>query len=361
MILLAAAAGLSAQTPIDPQSTMHITLPEDAPILLLSAGWGDSTATARGGAMLLELHTSLTFRNAGQRRIRGVTLLVTAQDVTPGGKASVSVPSLNVGPGEAFPVRVDLRLMRPLQQGTGPLAEVTLDGVLFDDLSFFGPDHLNSRRSMTVWELEARRDRKYFKELFERSGPEALRNEMLASLARQGDRANSHARVARAGRATNMAGERQVQFAMLDAPGAPVDFTGGLARITGNELRSPRVFVTNRSQKAIRGLEVGWLVKDGRGREYVAGSVPVELGLAPQRNTSIVQDATFKFTQPNGQPIEIEDLRAVLNSVEFDDGSMWIPRRGSSALPTPSPEEQRLSALYRKRGLDALVQELNRF
>ena len=29
--------------------------------------------------------------------------------------------------------------------------------------------------------------------------------------------------------------------------------------------------------------------------------------------------------------------------------------------PTPSPEEQRLTALYRKKGLEALVDELKRF
>jgi hypothetical protein len=32
---------------------------------------------------------------------------VLAQEVTPGGKASVAVPSLNVASGETFPVRVD--------------------------------------------------------------------------------------------------------------------------------------------------------------------------------------------------------------------------------------------------------------
>jgi hypothetical protein len=28
---------------------------------------------------------------------------------------------------------------------------------------FYGPDRLNSRRSMTGWELEARRDRRHFR------------------------------------------------------------------------------------------------------------------------------------------------------------------------------------------------------
>src|SRR6476660_3485173 len=111
---------------LDPRSTMHITFPEDSPVTVVSADWGESNASARGGAMLLDLHTSLSLRNSGTRRIRGVTLLVSAQDVTPGGKASVSVPSLNAGPGENFPIRIDLRLLRPLQSN-GPLVEIGLD------------------------------------------------------------------------------------------------------------------------------------------------------------------------------------------------------------------------------------------
>ena len=46
--------------------------------------------------------------------------------------------------------------------------------------------------------------------------------------------------------------------------------------------------------------------------------------------------------------------------MEFDDGTMWVPDR-SAKMPTPSPEEQRLTALYRKKGLEALVDELKRF
>ena len=74
---------------LDSRSTMHITLPEDSPVTVVSADWGESTASPRGGAMLLDLHTSLSLRNSSNRRIRGVTLLVQAQEVTPGGKASV--------------------------------------------------------------------------------------------------------------------------------------------------------------------------------------------------------------------------------------------------------------------------------
>lgn len=359
LLAVTALAGL-AQTRVDPRSSMNIRLPDDSPVALLSASWGDSTATARGGAMLLELRTALSFRNSTQRRIRGITLLVTAQDLAAGGKASVSVPSLNVGPGEAFPVRVDLRLLRPLTQAGGPLAEVTLDGVLFDDLSFYGPNRLNCRRSMMQWELEARRDRQFFKDVLARSGQGALQQQMLGSLNRQADSAAMQARVTHAPRATNQAGERQVQFAFAATAGAPVELRGGMARILGNELRSPRVFLENRARKVVRSVEVGWLLRDTQGREFVAGATPIATSLAPGRSGSLVQDASFRIAERNGQAVNIEGMRAWLGSIEFEDGSMWIPRR-SDYLPMPSPEEQRLAELYRKRGLQALVEELNKF
>ena len=236
-------------------------------------------------------------RNSGSRRIRGITLLVSAQDVTPGGKASVSVPSLNAAPGENFPIRIDLRLLRPLQAGNGPLVEIGLDGVLFDDLSFYGPNKLNSRRSMTVWEMEARRDRQYFKQVLESRGREGLKSEMLASLDHQADRSAMDARVAQSGRATTTRNERQIQVAFLEAPSAPVAAYDGMVRIADNEARSPRLFVRNTTSRPVRALEMGWVVKDDRGREFVAGSIPVDVPLAPRQKTTLVQDVTFKFTQ----------------------------------------------------------------
>jgi hypothetical protein len=359
VLLLLGVNAWAQSRPIDPRSTMHITFPEDSPVTVVSADWGESNASARGGAMLLDLRTSLSLRNSGSRRIRGITLLVSAQDITPGGKASVSVPSLNAGPGENFPIRIDLRLLRPLQ-ANGPLVEIGLDGVLFDDLSFYGPNKLNCRRTMTVWEMEARRDRQYFKQVLESRGREGLKSEMLASLEHQSDRSVTDARVAQSGRSTTTRNERQIQVAFLESPSAPIAATDGMVRIADNEARSPRLFLRNTSTRPVRALEMGWLVKDDRGREFVAGSVPVDVPLESRQKMTLVQDVTFKFTQPSGEPIGITDMKVFLSSVEFSDGSMWVPER-SAKLPTPSPEEQRLTALYRKRGLEALVDELKRF
>ena len=187
-LLLGGFCAASAQDSSVPSGSLKIDFPNDSPVAVVKSDWGQSRADARGGAMVLDLHSALTLRNTTQHRIRGITLLVQSQEVTPGGKGSVSVASLDVHPGETFPVRIDVRLLRPLLGAGGPLAQISLDGVLFEDLSFYGPDRLNSRRSMTVWELEARRDRRYLKSILEAKGPEGLRQEILEAMARLSDR-----------------------------------------------------------------------------------------------------------------------------------------------------------------------------
>src|SRR5215469_11465117 len=191
-------AGLAAQDlPLDPQTAVQVNLRDDSPVTLLSAAWGESRATARGAALVLDLHMLLTLRNASPNRIRGVVLSVVSQEVTVGGKASVSVPSLNVGPGEAFPVRIDLQLMRPTQAAANPLVKVELDGVLFQNLSFFGPDKLHSQRTLTAWEMEAQRDRDHLKRVLSQGGPEGLRQAMLEIQAREDERPKLDVRLVR--------------------------------------------------------------------------------------------------------------------------------------------------------------------
>ena len=360
VLSLFAYAALAQPGRLDPQSTMHIRFPDDSPVIVVSADWGDTSSSARGGAMLLDLRTSLTLRNASQRRVRGITLLVKAEEVTPGGKASVSVPSLNVGPGETFPIRIDLRLLRPMQTGSGPLVEIGLDGVLFEDLTFFGPNTLNSRRSMIVWEMEAKRDRQFFHQILERAGGEELRKTMLDSLNRQSERGGMDARVAQTGRSTNFSGERTVNLAFLEMPNAPVEISGGRVSVSGDEAQGPRIKMQNLSDRQIRGLEVGWLLKDTQGKPYISGATPLEVSLAPGKSTMVVQDTRLKFSQANGHPIAIGSMTGFVNSVEFDDGRLWIPER-SGKMMSSSPEEQRLAELYRTKGLNAVVEELRKF
>src|SRR5271163_4567296 len=134
LIFALGAIAVSAQTP-----GRKIDFPVDSPVTAVSSDWSETRETPRGGAYLLDVHAVLSLRNSSQRRIRGVMLAVQAQEVTPGGKGSVSVPSLDVAPNDSFSLRIDLPLLRPLSAGQGvPPVEVHLDGVLFEDLSFYG-------------------------------------------------------------------------------------------------------------------------------------------------------------------------------------------------------------------------------
>jgi hypothetical protein len=365
MMLLAFSPAAFSQTP--QKLIPRIELPANSPVTLLSADWGDTSSTPRGGAFSVDVRAALSFRNASQQRIRGVTLAVLSQEVTPGGKGSVSVPSLDVGPGETFPINIDLHLLRPIGglggQAGSPGVSVRLDGVLFDDLNFYGPDNLHSRRTMTVWELEARRDRAYFKKLLEAGGGKGLQDAMIASLARQAesDPPRGGVQIVR-GRATNSDPEREVSFAFLHFPNAPVEASNGMARIAGNEAHAPRIEVRNRSDRTIRYLEIGWIVKDQDGREFLAASMPADVNLAAGQSQQVGEDASMKFLHTS-----IQGMTGFVSSVGFSDGSYWIPDRGElndlklRRVVSPSPEEQRLAELYRKRGLNVLIEELKRF
>ena len=371
--LIACAAPVAAQeTTLDPANSVRIDLPPNSPLDLLEKTMGDSRATSRGGAIVLDLHMGLTLRNSGSKHIRGVTLLVTAQEFAPGGKGSVARPSIDVAPGQTFTLPVDIRLVRPVQQTPGPLVHVQLDGVLFDDLTFFGPNKLNSQRALTFWEVEAQRDRTYFKQALQARGESALGEEMRKSLARQADRPQLDVSLTRNGRpvgAVVPSTDHVAQFAFLNLPNAPVQPVEGWAAISGNEARSPQIEIVNNSGKAVRYVEIGWLVKDKQGHEYLAGSVPASestLLLPSGHRTKLLQDTALKFSHI-GRPIEIEGMTGYVSEVEFADGRVWVPsRRDLDSSPllrvtAPSPEEQRLADVYSKKGLTALVAGLNRY
>jgi hypothetical protein len=347
----------SAQTP-----SLKIDLPKDSPVAVLSMDSAGSHAMPRGGAYFIDLHASLSLRNSSPKHIRGVVLAVQAQEVTLAGtKATVSRTSLNVAPGDAFSVPIEQTLTRSLRAGdsTSPVVEVQLDGVLFDDLTFYGPDRLrSSQRTLTVWELQARQDRKYFKGLLDSAGKEALGSEIRLQVDLP------QARVQVRGRATNADPEREIQFALLHPPDAPVDLTGGAARISGNEASAPRFDVHSVSKRAVRYMEIGWIVKDQDGHEFLAASLPADLNLAPGQSSHVVQDSALRFFP---ERTSIQSMKAFVSTVGYDNGSYWILGREALEDPqlrnvvAPSPEEQRLSQIYLKKGLTALIEELKKF
>jgi hypothetical protein len=102
----------------------------------------------------------------------------------------------------------------------------------------------------------------------------------------------------------------------------------------------------------------------------VAGSLPASedgLKLAPGGRAEVTGEASLRFARPAGGPVAIEGMTGYVSQVEFADGSFWIPSRAALDDPrlraalAPSPEEQRLAGLYRKKGLAAVINELRKF
>jgi hypothetical protein len=298
-------------------------------------------------------------------------MIVSAQEVTPGGKGSWAA-WVDVGAGEVFPLLIDIRLLRPLQPQNGPLVQVGLDGILFNDFSFYGPNRLDSRRTMMVWETEAQRDRQYFKSILTKYGPEGLQRLALDSLSRQAARPRLDVQVSRGGRSTSAAaggGERQAQFAFLQFPDSPVQPLDGSVRIAGNEAKAPHIEVRNRSPKAVRYFEIGWIVRDSQGKEFWAASVPAsggDLNLKPGQTGRALQDTALRFSKGQGEPVDIQGTTGFVSQVEYTDGKIWVPDRTSIenaqllSVMAPSLEEQRLTDLYRKKGPRALVEDLKK-
>lgn len=364
--VLSAGAALAQETPL-PASAIRIDIPKDSPVALLALDPRDSRFAARGAAILVDLDALLTLRNTSPSRIHAITLRVVSQEASLGGKASMSIPRLNVAPGETFPVHIVQHLVRPSSLSYGPLVAVSLDGVLFQDLSFYGPDQLHSRRDMTAWEMEARRDREYFKRILAGGGRTALQSAILREMDRpQLDRPLMLRGVA-ATSAALASGERSERFAFVAFPDSPVEAVDGTAMVAGNQVRAPHIQVRNRGTQAVRHVEVGWLVRDPSGRQYLAAAVPSsqpDLQLTPGKAASFAQDASMKLSR-NGQPLDIRGMTGFVSQVEFADGKVWVPSSQNldeaalrNILP-PSAEALRLTELYRK-GLDVLIAELNK-
>jgi hypothetical protein len=331
---------------------------------------GATTAHPRGVSMAIDLHASLVLRNVGRKPISSLTLRVEAQDLTPSGKGSVIIPSLFVQPGEAFPVRIDMQLLRPftVPKSNSAVVEVTLDCALFNDLSYYGPDKLHSLRALLVYELEAKRDRRYLTALLETGRLAELRKELNFGLEDmlpqqlglellQGPRASSRR-------------EQAVTVSTVSFPSSPVQAIRGAAQVAGNEVRTPQVEVRNTSHRAVRSIEMGWIVRDERGRDFVAGSVASAMPLGPIQTASMSEPGTLRFSRSTGQPMAIGALMTFVNDVEFADGNLWIPSRSDidEATSDPilrrelatSPEQQRLADIFRRKGMSGLAEALKR-
>jgi hypothetical protein len=110
-------------------------------------------------------------------------------------------------------------------------------------------------------------------------------------------------------------------------------------------------------------VQIGWIVKDQQGREFLAASLGSDVRIAPNESVQVTPNSELRLERP----VQIQGMTAFVSSVEFADRSFWVPSRTDLASPglrgivAPSPEEQRLMQLYRLKGVDALIQDLNKF
>lgn len=347
-----------------------VEFPHDSPVVSVGFDFGPSTITSRGPSMVIDLHAALTLRNVGTKPICGLTLRVEAQDLSPHGRGSVIKPSLFVLPGEEFPVKVDMQLVRPISaaRSESAMVQVTIDCALFSDLKAYGPDKLNSKRTLMVYEMEARRDRQFLTRLLDGGRLPELREEL--NFGNQDFIPRQLGLELLTGPRTISAREQALTVSPVNFPKGPVQPLGGAAQVAGNEVRAPRVDLRNVSKLHVVSVAMGWIVRDGHGTDFVAGALTSRLPIGPVQTSFISEAGTLRFSLPSGAPMVIDRLMTFVNDVEFADGTVWIPSRDDIDAATQdyilrrematSPEEQRLASIYRREGTDGLKKELKR-
>ncbi|MDA1314859.1 MAG: hypothetical protein O2968_16115 [Acidobacteria bacterium] len=360
----------------EPERAVRIGIASDVPLSLIAKDLSKTSIEVLGAVMVIDLNCGLEVRNDSARFLRGVAVGVVTDEHAPGGKASVAIPSLNVPPDGTTQFDIVLKLVRPFPPNSSHAVNLDLDGALFTNLTFRGPDQFDSRRKLLVWELEAERDRRYFKSLLAVGGPEQLEKAMRASVQRQRQRPRLQATLEQQLRKlltpTLPSAEtaRRLQLSQHDLRGSPIEIVSGSAFVAGTRVSSPEMRVKNRSQKPVRYYELGWLVRDGEGTNYAAGLMPAPKGqsrLAPGAEASARSERQFVFGRAGADSFVISGMSGYVRNVEFEDGTVWIPPRSELDVSpfenaaAVSVEEERLSRLFGSRGVSALITELATF
>lgn len=361
----------------DPDQAVHVSITPDIPLSLVSKDLSSTRVQIMGAIMMVDLKCRLEVRNESTSFLRGVVMGVVSAEHSPGGKASVALPSLNIAPDDMTVLNVDLKLVRPFPSNTDHAVNVDIDGALFTDMVFRGPNEFDSRRKLVVWEMEAERDRRHFKSLLASGGREQLATAMQASVQRQQQRPRLRAELEQQLRKLIIPPrplvrrERRIQVSRHHFPESPLEIVSGSALVEGSRVRSPEITVKNRSRKPVRWYELGWLVSDGDGVRYTAGLMPAPKGrsrLAPGAEASTQSDHSFVLNRGGATGgLSIGRMSGYVRNVEFEDGIVWIPTRNdleASSLDRATPvsvEEQRLSRLYGSQGVEAVIAELARF
>jgi hypothetical protein len=346
---------------------VRVELGPKSPVLLQSLQFSPS---AGSGAFLRSsrLQVLLVLKNTATKTIVGWTFRVDTGSSALFAHASVSMPSLDLRTGEVVQVPVNVELARSaMARNPVSMLSISLDGVLFTDGSTYGPDSLHSLRTLNRAEAENRHERQYLTSLLRAGRLADIRQELNFGLP---DTPPSLSVSVLPTMPSGRSESRQITLTSLPMPNAPMEVLNGEATLLSDGLSAPTLVLRNASPKTILSASVAFLVRDEQANEFVAADLPEQTGILPGKETRIRESGFVRLSRTKGPPLEIRAVAVVITSIEFADGTLWVPARAEidrvTANPelrrilSDSPERQRLAGLFRRDGINAVTTELRK-
>jgi hypothetical protein len=314
----------------------------------------------------------LVLKNTSMKTIAGCTFRVDTGKSSLLPHASASMPSLDLRSGEVAQVPLEVELARSFTTARSlpAVLSISLDGVLFADGSSYGPDTLHSLRTLSRAEAENRHERQYLTSLLRAGRLADIRQELNFGLPDTPLSLAVSVLPTVSSASSGEGGAKRIKLTSLPVPNAPAEAVGGEADLLNDGLSAPAVVLRNVSAKTILSASIAFLVRDEQANEFVAADLPEQTGILPGKQTKIQESGFVRLSRTKGPPLEIRAVAVLVTSVEFADGTVWVPDRAEidAATANPelrrllsdSPERQRLAGIFRRDGINAVTAELRK-
>ncbi len=380
---------MQAQAPgsesIDPRSFVRIRLPADSPLELVAVDYDGSRVTRSEREIHFDLSLTLALRNRSSKPVDGLAMGLGYgfPGPAPASEGLNAASGIELRPGQTFalPARIRGDIEAPPATSRArpvdlPAAAVlSLDAVLFQDGSAYGPDRLGMIAPLRINRAEASRDRRYLESLAASSGPSgvARRLEQWSEVWEQ--QAEISPRTLSGPRAESLRSHAvPARVEIVNLPAAPLEILSAAASFSEGRFVDPAVEVRNIGPRAISDFQFVWVFRDASGAEFrgrtsgrgweAAGRARMP-ALGRGERVQVPESLVFEAARRNRET-EIVSARVILRAVEFADGQVWVPERAvldslhlGNFLP-PSSETTRLWHAYRQRGPQGLMAELKR-
>lgn len=346
--------------------SLRLNLPNDTPVLLESFDVGTGAQHQRGFPGAGRFDAALKLRNIASKTIVGIVFTINYDALGHLPAASVITTGLHVPPAAEFPLHMSLQTAQGTRMALNSPASlnVSLDCVLFSDLSFYGSDPLHERDNLIVYELQARRERSYVGELIKADRLPEVREELNFGLPPE-----PPAWVLTLAAEPKVVRGKTLTLQPL-VEDSPVQMSSGTIQVNGGRFWGPEFEVHVRATPVVpSSVDVALIIADQRGREAVAAILPFTLNGAKGESTvrcSLAGEASAL----DSVPVLIRKCYAFISDIKFVDGSVWIPGRADlekasdgsllSALAS-CPERQRLADVFRRGGIEAVMSDLKQF